>query len=74
MIHRLLPREMIMDVRTVRVLGCQPLGRPDRRVAIRFDTLELGPIAFEVDQRTIDWIRKALTDIEFMLDRPGGNA
>jgi hypothetical protein len=65
---------MVMDIRTVRVMGCQPLGRPDRRVAIRFDTVELGSIAFEVDQRTIEWIRNALADIEFMLDRPQGNA
>ena len=45
---------------TVMVIGSQPLVRPDGRNAILLDTLELGPIAFEVNQKSIDGLRLAI--------------
>jgi hypothetical protein len=52
------------DVTTVTVVGSQAMARPDGRAAIRLDTRELGPIAFEVDQRAIDALRKAIVSAE----------
>jgi hypothetical protein len=49
---------------TVTVLRSRPIGRPDGRVAILLETKELGAIAFEVDQRAIDALRRALVIAE----------
>lgn len=58
---------------TVTVTGSQALGRPDGRVSIRLQTRELGSIAFEVDQRAIDALRRDLAAAETLL-RSGGKA
>ena len=59
------------DHPTVTVLRSQTLGRPDGRVAIRLETKELGSIAFEVDQRAIDALRRQLRIAEqFLLQKP----
>jgi hypothetical protein len=52
------------DVKTVTVLGFQPMVRPDGRAAIRIETRELGPIAFEVDERAIEGLRQAIASAE----------
>lgn len=52
------------DLTTVIVMGSQPMLRPDGRAAIRLDTRELGPIAFEVDQRAIEALRQAIAAAE----------
>ena len=62
-----MPIEKTTDFRTVTVLGSQPMGRPDGRAAIRLDTLELGAIAFEVDQPAVDMLRQALAAVETLL-------
>ncbi len=60
------------DLTTVTVLGSNAVGRPDGRVAIRLVTLEAGSIAFEVDERAIDALRKAIRAAEKILhQRPG---
>ena len=48
------------DCVTVTVTGSQSLARPDGLAAIRLLTKELGPLAFEVDQRAIDALRRSL--------------
>ena len=58
------------DHTTVTVLGSQALGRPDGRAAIRLQTKELGSIAFEVDQRAIDALRRDLVAAEQLLRQP----
>lgn len=52
------------DHTTLTVLSSRPVGRPDGRSAIVLETKELGAIAFEVDQRAIDALRRALTIAE----------
>ena len=42
------------------VFNSQAIGGADGRVAMVFETRELGPVAFEVDQRVIDAIRNNL--------------
>jgi hypothetical protein len=51
-------------VRTVSVMGSEPMVRADGRAAIRLDTRELGSIAFEVNQRAIDSLRQAIAAAE----------
>src|SRR5262249_19020530 len=46
---------------------------PDGRVAIVFQTLE-GPIAFEVDERAIDALRREIAVAESFLRPKSGNA
>jgi hypothetical protein len=60
--------------RTVTVLGSVAAGRPDGRVAIRLQTKELGSIAFEVDQRAIDALRRDLMIAERFLRQKAGKA
>jgi hypothetical protein len=57
------------DVKTVTVIGSQPMVRPDGRAAIRLETRELGPIAFEVDERAIEALRQAIASAETHLQR-----
>lgn len=62
------------DQMTVTVTGSQALGRPDGRAAIRLQTKELGSIAFEVDQRAIDALRRDLRAAEKLLRQQTGRA
>ena len=57
----------ITDLMTVTVLGSESFIRPDGKAAIRLDTNELGPIAFEVNQQTIDTLRQKLANAETFL-------
>ena len=57
------------DVKTVTVAGSQAMSRPDGRVAIRLETLELGPIAFEVTEQAIAGLRLAIAACETHLQR-----
>jgi len=57
-------------LRTVVVIGSETLLRHDGRAAIRLDTKELGPIAFEVDQRAIDALRLHLGVAEEFIRQP----
>ena len=59
---------------TVTVLRSQALGRPDNRAAIRLDTRELGSIAFEVDQKAIETLRRDLLAAEQFLRQQTGKA
>ena len=53
---------------TVTLLLSHALGvSGDGRVAISFKTQELGTIAFEVDQQTIDALRKDLACAETLV-------
>lgn len=54
---------------TVTVLRSKPLHRPDGRSAILLETQEIGPIAFEVDQKAIDALRKAIASAETHIHR-----
>ena len=62
------------DWNTVTVLQSQALGRPDGRVSIGLWTKELGAIAFEVDQKAIDALRKDLRAAEKLLRQKIGRA
>lgn len=55
--------------KTVTVTYSWPLARPDGSTALLLDTKEEGCIAFRVDKRTIDLIRRQLTDCEVILAR-----
>jgi hypothetical protein len=60
------------DHLTVTVLGSVAMARPNGRVAIRLVTKEAGSIAFEVDQRAIDALRRDLVVAErFLRQKPG---
>jgi hypothetical protein len=59
-----MPTNRTRDLITVTVVGSETLLRPDGRAAIRLDTREMGPIAFEVDQRAIDALRLQLVTAE----------
>lgn len=62
------------DYQTVTVLESQAMGRADGRVSIRLKTKELGSIAFEVDQRAIDALRRDLLAAEQLLRQTAGKA
>jgi len=51
-------------MKTVTAIGFQAMARIDGRAAIRLETREFGPIAFEVDQIAIDAIRQAIAAAE----------
>ena len=63
-----------LEIRTVELLGCQPLARADGTVALRLDTDRLGAIAFAVDQPRIDAMRRDLTKLELLLRQSTGHA
>ena len=65
--ERAVPELETKDHRFVTVLGSQPLGRPEGRVAIELVTKELGSIVFEVNQQAIDVLRHDLALAELML-------
>jgi hypothetical protein len=49
------------------VFNSQAIGGADGRVAMVLETRELGPVAFEVDQRVIDAIRNNLLVAKHLL-------
>jgi hypothetical protein len=49
------------------VFKSQAIGEADGRVAMVLETRELGPVAFEVDQRVIDAIRNNLLVVKHLL-------
>jgi hypothetical protein len=49
------------------VFNSQAIGEADGRVAMVLETRELGPVAFEVDQRVIDAIRNNLLVAKHLL-------
>lgn len=59
---------------TVTVRSSWSAMRPDGSTALVLDTLEQGPIAFAVDQRAIDALRRELTECEKNLQAPKGSA
>jgi hypothetical protein len=61
-------------VKFVTVLRSESLLHPEKRAAIQLITRELGTIAFEVDQRVIDALRRHISTIESFLKQKGGNA
>lgn len=67
-----MPQFGTSDYRTLTVLRSQALGRADGRVSIRLETKEEGSIAFEVDQRAIDALRRDLLAAEQLLRQPTG--
>ncbi len=58
----------------VTVLRSESLLSSDKRAAIELVTRELGPIAFEVDLRAIDALRRNLATVKSFLLQKGGNA
>ena len=59
---------------TFTIKGSQSLARPDGRAAILLETVERGPIAFEVTLQTIPLLRAELARAEAMLLSTGGVA
>ena len=55
---------------TLTIQGSQAIGRPDGRVSLGLWTKEIGPIAFEVDERGIDALRRELAVAEQLLREP----
>lgn len=54
---------------TVTVTHSWPAARPDGSVALLFETREAGTIAFRLDQRSINLLRRQLCDCEAILRR-----
>lgn len=61
-------------VKTVTVIGSNPAMSASGAAALILHTLELGPVAFDVDMHAIEVIRKALTDCEIRLRQQKGTA
>jgi hypothetical protein len=61
-------------VKFLTVIRSESLLHPDKRAAIQLVTRELGPIAFEVDQRVINALRQHISTIESFLKQKSGNA
>jgi hypothetical protein len=57
-------------VMTLTVIGSQVLARADGRVAIRLETRQRGSIAFEINQKAIDTLRRQLATAEKILRQP----
>jgi hypothetical protein len=62
------------NIRTLTVTGSRTAGRPDGRVAIVLETLEAGPIAFEVHLQAIASLRRELAAAEAFLRQSTGSA
>ena len=56
-----------IPVAVLTVFNSQAIGGTDGRVAMVLETIELGPVAFEVDQRVIDAIRNNLVVAKHLL-------
>jgi len=54
-------------VATVTVTHSWPAARPDGSIALLFETREAGTIAFRLDQRSINLLRRQLCDCEAVL-------
>ena len=63
-----------MAPRIVTVTRSETLMRPDGRAAILLETVELGAIAFEVDQHAIGTLRRHLSLAETFLQQRTGLA
>jgi hypothetical protein len=61
-------------ITTVTVTGSLAVARPDGTTALVLHTREAGSIAFEVDARAVEVLRRDLAAIETMLRRPQGQA
>jgi hypothetical protein len=59
---------------TLTVIGSETLLRPDNRAAIMLLTRERGAIAFEVDQRAIDALRRSIATAETHIHQNPGQA
>jgi hypothetical protein len=62
------------ELKTVTVTGSQSVASPNGHVAIVLYTKEVGPIAFEVDQKAIDALRREIAVAEKFLREPTGRA
>jgi hypothetical protein len=62
------------NLNTVTVISSRPLIHPEGRYAIELTTREVGPIAFEVDLRAIQILRKDLASIEASMNLLPGTA
>lgn len=67
-------RGQTKEIGTLTVVGSGAAATPEGKVAIVLHTKEQGPIAFEVDQRAIDTLRRDLTAAEQFLHQPAGKA
>ena len=67
-------RGQTRELRTVTVTGSQSVAGPDGHVAIVLYTKEVGPIAFEVDQKAIDALRRDIAAAEAILRQATGRA
>ncbi len=59
---------------TVTVKKSFAAAEPSGKVALCFETREVGTIAFEVDMKAISSIRKNLVECEKILSQKSGNA
>ena len=55
------------EIPTVTVVGSNTVARADGRTAIVLETMERGPIAFEVNLQNIELLRRQLTVAETVL-------
>ena len=56
-----------IPLRVLTLLNSQVVGRTDGRTAVVLETREVGPVAFELDQRGIDALRRNLITAERLL-------
>ena len=64
----------IKQVSWLTVVGSESMTGPNGTTALCLHTKEAGLVAFAVDQRAIDAIRKHLDKLELMFRRPVGLA
>jgi hypothetical protein len=57
------------DLMPVTILDANAFVRPDGRAAIRIQTKEFGPLAFEADDKTINRLRQTLQNAEILLKK-----
>lgn len=62
------------DFKTVTVTQSWTVCRPDGTTAMVLNTQEAGPIAFRLDLKTIQAIRRELADCERFLSQGSGQA
>jgi hypothetical protein len=63
-----MPQHSSNERTKVTVLSSHALGSPEAgKIALSLETKELGTIAFEVDQRTIDELRRDLACAEALV-------
>lgn len=64
----------IKQVQWVTGLGSEGMTGHQGTTALCLHTREMGPIAFGVDQRAIDAIRKHLDKLQLAFQKPSGQA